>query len=201
VTSAAPALPGFDARFSARRREYRYLVSDDPAGPPPLRRHDVLAHPRPLAVARMTASSRPLLGLHDFAAFCRRRVAPTGETSTLRTLEELSWARDGDGLVRARVVADAFCHSMVRALVGCLLAVGDGRRPAGWPAEVLAARHRDPAVVVAPARGLVLVAVDYPAAEALADRAAQARAVRRPPPEPAGAEASDRHGRIPTGPG
>jgi tRNA pseudouridine38-40 synthase len=99
----------------------------------------------------------------------------------VRELQEFSWARDGDGLVRARVVADAFCHSMVRALVGCLLAVGDGRRDPDWPSAVLAGRRRDPAVTVAPAHGLTLLTVEYPDAGALAARAAQARAVRRLP--------------------
>lgn len=188
VTSARPAPPGFDARFSALRREYRYLLSDSSSGVAPLRRHEVVAHPRPLAVARMTEASRSLVGLHDFAAFCRRRTPTSGESSTVRTLEELSWARDTDGTVRARVVADAFCHSMVRALVGCLLAVGDGRRPAAWPAEVLAGRRRDPAATVAPAHGLTLVRVEYPPDGQLAARAATARAVRRPerPGHPAG---------------
>jgi tRNA pseudouridine38-40 synthase len=185
VTSVAAAPPGFDARFSALRREYRYLLSDAASGVPPLRRHETVGHPRPLAVARMTQASRPLVGLHDFAAFCRRRVSG-GESSTVRTLEELSWARDADGTVRARVVADAFCHSMVRALVGCLLAVGDGRRPVDWPAEVLAGRRRDPAVTVAPAHGLTLVRVEYPPDGQLAARAATARSVRRAP-DPTGA--------------
>jgi tRNA pseudouridine38-40 synthase len=183
VTWAGPAPPGFDARFSALRREYRYLLSDAPSGVTPLRRHEMVAHPRPLAVARMTQASRPLVGLQDFAAFCRRRTPASGESSTVRTLEELSWARDADGTVRARVVADAFCHSMVRALVGCLLAVGDGRRPMSWPAEVLAGRRRDPAVTVAPAHGLTLVRVSYPADELLAARAAASRAVRHIPGE------------------
>lgn len=182
VTSAGPAPAGFDARFSALRREYRYLLTDDPAGPPPLRRHDVVPHPRPLAVARMTTAASALRGLHDFAAFCRPRRSPAGEVSTVRDLQEFSWARDGDGLVRARVVADAFCHSMVRALVGCLVAVGDGRRDVDWPEAVLAARRRDPAVTVAPAHGLTLLAVAYPDEDELARRAAQSRAVRRLPP-------------------
>jgi tRNA pseudouridine38-40 synthase len=178
VRRVRPAPPGFDARFSALRREYRYLLCDDPSGVPPLRRHDVVPHIRPLAVARMTEASVTLLGLRDFAAFCRRREAPAGTASTVRTLEEFSWTRDTDGLVRARVVADAFCHSMVRALVGCLLPVGDGRRPADWPAQVLAGRRRDSGVTVAPARGLALVGVEYPPPEQLSVRAREARSVR-----------------------
>jgi tRNA pseudouridine38-40 synthase len=130
----------------------------------------------PLDVAAMDDAAGRLAGLHDFAAFCRRREGAT----TVRTLLEYGWTRDAAGLVEARVVADAFCHSMVRALVGALLPVGQGRRPVTWPAEVLAARRRDPGVAVVPPHGLVLEEVVYPDAEGLAERAAQARARRSP---------------------
>lgn len=165
---------GFDARFSAVGRCYTYRVCDHPAGVPPLRRHDVVPYPRPLDQAAMDDAARRLLGLHDFAAFCRRREGAT----TIRTLVEFAWTRDVEGLVVARVVADAFCHSMVRALVGTVLPVGEGRRDAGWPARVLAAGVRDSAVNVAPARGLVLSEVLYPPDDELALRAEQARTRR-----------------------
>jgi tRNA pseudouridine38-40 synthase len=171
------APPGFDARFAALSRRYAYLVCDDPAGVPPLRRHDVVAHRRPLDAAAMSEAAASLAGLHDFAAFCRRREGAT----TVRTLLEYRWDRDELGFLVARVVADAFCHSMVRALVGAVLPVGEGRRPVGWPAAVLAAGVRDPAVTVAPAHGLTLVEVTYPPDDALAARAAESRAVRRLP--------------------
>jgi tRNA pseudouridine38-40 synthase len=171
----APA--GFDARFSALRRRYAYRVCDHPAGVPPLRRRDVLQHRRLLEVDAMDAACLPLAGLHDFAAFCRRRAGAT----TVRTLLEYSWARDEQGFAVARVVADAFCHSMVRALVGAALAVGDGRRGPGWPVEVLARGARDGAVTVAPAHGLVLEQVVYPPDADLARRAREARAVRTLP--------------------
>ncbi|HEY6795998.1 MAG TPA: tRNA pseudouridine(38-40) synthase TruA [Kineosporiaceae bacterium] len=174
VRAAGPAPPGFDARFSALHRRYAYRICDDPAGVPPLRRHDVLRHGRPLDAARMDAAARALTGLHDFAAFCRRRQGAT----TVRTLLEYSWDRDAADLVVARVVADAFCHSMVRALVGAVLPVGEGRREVGWPAQVLARGVRDPAVTVAPPHGLVLEEVGYPDVAGLAERARQARAVR-----------------------
>jgi tRNA pseudouridine38-40 synthase len=177
VRRVAVAPPGFDARFSALRRRYAYRVCDDEAGVPPLRRHEVVGHRRRLDVDAMDAASRALVGLHDFAAFCRRREGAT----TVRTLLDYGWARDGAGFVVARVVADAFCHSMVRALVGAALAVGDGRRPVGWPADVLAGRVRDPGVGVAPAHGLVLEEVVYPDVAGLAARATQARAVRTLP--------------------
>jgi tRNA pseudouridine38-40 synthase len=175
VHGAAPAPPGFDARFAALSRRYAYRICDDPAGVPPLRRHDVVGHRRPLDAGRMTAAAAGLVGLRDFAAFCRRREGAT----TVRTLLEYAWDRDDQGFLVARVVADAFCHSMVRALVGAVLPVGEGRRPVTWPAEVQAAGVRDPAVAVAPAHGLTLEEVAYPPAGALAARVAEARAVRK----------------------
>ena len=176
VRTVAAAEAGFDARFSALWRRYAYRVADDPTLLDPLRRHHVLWWPRPLDVEAMAQASRALLGLRDFAAFCKRREGAT----TIRTLQELGWARDADGLAVATVQADAFCHHMVRSLVGCLLAVGEGRRPVGWPAEVLAAGARDPAVAVVPAHGLTLEEVGYPDAAALADQAERARARREP---------------------
>jgi tRNA pseudouridine38-40 synthase len=161
----APA--GFDARFSALSRRYAYRVSDQPFGVDPLRRHDVLAHRRPLDLDAMNAAARALLGEQDFAAFCRKREGAT----TVRTLLDLQWARAEDGLTVATVEADAFCHNMVRALVGAMLAVGDDRRPAAWPGLVLAGRVRDPGVHVVPAHGLTLEEVRYPADDELAARA------------------------------
>ena len=170
VTEVAPAPEGFDARFSALWRRYAYRVSDHPAGVDPLRRRDVVDHRRALDVAAMDEAARSLLGMHDFSAFCRPREGAT----TVRTLLEHGWAR-ADGLVVATVVADAFCHNMVRALVGAALAVGEGRRPPTWPAEVLAGRVRRPDVQVAPPHGLTLEEVRYPQADELAARAQAAR--------------------------
>ena len=172
AVSRAPA--GFDARFSALWRRYAYRVADRPALVDPLTRGHVLAWPRPLDVAAMQEASDPLLGLQDFAAFCKRREGAT----TIRTLQELSWARDDVGRAVATVPADAFCHHMVRSLVGCLLAVGDGRRLVGWAAEVLAAGVRDSAVAVVPAHGLTLEEVGYPAPAELAAQAERARSRR-----------------------
>ncbi|MGP8000278.1 MAG: tRNA pseudouridine(38-40) synthase TruA [Streptosporangiaceae bacterium] len=174
VSGISLAPPGFDARFSALCRRYSYRVCDDPAGPDPLRRRDTLAYRRPLDVAAMNEAAARLLGEHDFAAFCRRRAG----ASTIRELLELSWARAEPGVLASRVVADAFCHSMVRALTGALLKVGDGSRPPGWPAQVLGARARDPAVPVVPPHGLCLEEVRYPAAGQLAERARATRRVR-----------------------
>ena len=175
VAAVAPAPAGFDARFGALWRRYAYRLSDDPAGVDPLRRHEVVDHRRPLDVAAMDDAARGLVGEHDFAAFCRPREGAT----TVRTLVEHTWSRDG-GLVVARVVADAFCHTMVRALVGAALAVGEGRRPTSWPADVLAGRERRPDVQVAPPHGLTLEEVRYPGDADLAARADQARNRREP---------------------
>jgi tRNA pseudouridine38-40 synthase len=167
---------GFDARFSAVWRRYAYRICDEPARADPLSRRAVLTWPRRLDDAAMAAAAQQLVGERDFAAFCRRRVGAT----TIRTLHELSWVRD-DALVTARIVADAFCHNMVRALVGCLIAVGEGRRPIEWPAEILRRGVRDSSVQVLPPTGLTLEEVGYPPDAELAGRAAESRAVRRLP--------------------
>ncbi|MFC5815687.1 tRNA pseudouridine(38-40) synthase TruA [Nonomuraea harbinensis] len=170
--SVAPE--GFDARFSALSRRYAYRVSDAAGGCDPLRRHEVLWHNRPLDLDALNAAAARLLGEHDFAAFCKKREGAT----TIRELQRLDWAREPGGVLVATVVADAFCHSMVRALVGSLLAAGDGRRPVEWPGQVLAAGVRDTGVHVAPAHGLCLEEVRYPADAELADRASATRRVR-----------------------
>jgi tRNA pseudouridine38-40 synthase len=174
VRAIGPAPDGFDARFSALWRRYSYRVCDDPAAADPLRRHETLWHPRGLDLAAMNAAAGTLTGEHDFAAFCRRREGAT----TVRALRRLDWRRDDDGVAVACVVADAFCHNMVRALVGALLAVGEGSRPPSWPSAVLAAAVRDPAVRVVPPHGLCLEEVRYPALGQLAARAALTRQVR-----------------------
>ena len=157
VRRVSVAPDGFDARFSATWRRYAYRVNDDPSSVDPLRRREVLRWPRGLDESAMNAAAPHLLGEHDFAAFCKRREG----TSTVRHLQELVWSRS-DELLMCRVVANAFCHNMVRALVGCLIVVGEGKRPPGWPAEVLSAGVRDPRVPVLPPHGLTLEEVGYP---------------------------------------
>jgi tRNA pseudouridine38-40 synthase len=164
----------FDARFAALRRHYAYRIADGPWAEAPLRRRDTLIWHRPLDEQTMAAAAAPLLGEHDFAAFCRRRDGAT----TVRDLQRLAWLRDADGVLIAGVVADAFCHNMVRSLVGALIAVGDGRRPPTWPATILGMAQRSSEVTVAPAHGLTLVGVDYPPDAELAARAATTRARR-----------------------
>ena len=172
--AAGLAPDGFDARFSALWRRYSYRVCDDPAAADPVRRHETLWYFRHLDVPAMNEAAATCLGEHDFAAFCRRRPGAT----TVRALRRLDWSRDGDGILVATVVADAFCHSMVRSLVGALIAVGEGRRPPGWPADLLAAQARDPAVRVMAPHALCLEEVGYPPDGALAARAEQARRLR-----------------------
>jgi tRNA pseudouridine38-40 synthase len=166
VRRLVEAPDGFDARFSALWRRYAYRVADRPELVDPLHRGHVLAWPRPVDAAAMNAAAPALVGEHDFAAFCKQREGAT----TIRNLLDLVWSRDADGLLVAHVLADAFCHSMVRSLVGCLLAVGEGRRSVEWAAEVLAAERRDSAVAVAPAHGLTLEEVGYPPDAELAAR-------------------------------
>lgn len=171
VTAAAAAPPAFDARFAATSRRYRYVIGDDGWPADALRRREVVRLGGRLDVAAMDQAAGRLVGLADFAAFCKRRDGAT----TVRTLLSYGWSRQDDGLVVGSVVADAFCHSMVRALVGALVPVGLGREDLGWPREVLLAGVRDPRVKVMPAHGLSLEEVTYPPAGELAARADEAR--------------------------
>ena len=176
---AIPRAPeGFDARFSALWRRYAYRICDNPTHADPLRRRDTLWNPRPLDLPAMNEAAALLLGEHDFAAFCRKREGAT----TVRALRRLDWARDSQGVLVGCVVADAFCHNMVRALVGALLLVGEGSRPVTWPAMVLAAATRDPTVRVVPPHGLSLEEVRYPPPAELAARATLTRRIRVPDP-------------------
>lgn len=174
VRQITRAPEGFDARFSALRRHYAYRLSTAPYGVDPQQSRFVTPWPRPLDVAAMQTASGTLLGLHDFAAFCRHRPGAT----TIRELQRLEWVDDGD-LLTAYVSADAFCWSMVRSVVGALLAVGEGRREPGWCAELLAATQRSSDFAAAPARGLTLIGVDYPPDDQLAKRITVTRDLRK----------------------
>jgi tRNA pseudouridine38-40 synthase len=175
VRQASVAPAGFDARFAALWRRYTYRVSPAVGGVDPLLRSHVLWWGQPLDVVAMDEAARGLVGEHDFAAYCKQRP----NQSTVRHLHRFGWRRDPDGLIVADVQADAFCHHMVRALVGASLAVGEGRREPTWPARVLAGRVKDSAVSVVPAHGLTLEEVCYPPAADLAGRARETRR-RRP---------------------
>lgn len=169
------AAPGFDARFSALRRHYAYRLSLAPYGALPDRARYVTPWPRKLDVAAMNDAAQKLLGLNDFAAFCRHRAGAT----TIRELQRLEWIAEGDELT-GYVTADAFCWSMVRSLVGALLMVGESRRSVHWCAGLLGADSRSSDFAAAPARGLTLIGVDYPPDDELEARAAVTRDVRRP---------------------
>ena len=146
---------GFNARFSATAREYRYRIDTGP-WPDPFEARFVLHRPGGLAVARMRQAARPLLGEHDFASFCRRPQSG----GTVRRLERLSIASDGDR-VEITALANAFLHQMVRALAGTLVAVGDGRIEPTEVARILAAGDRARTPQMAPAHGLTLERVVY----------------------------------------
>jgi tRNA pseudouridine38-40 synthase len=167
------AAAGFDARFSALRRHYQYRLSTAPYGVEPQEARYVTAWPRPLDVEAMSVASRDLVGLHDFAAFCRHREGGT----TIRELQRLDWSREGDR-VTAYVSADAFCWSMVRSLVGALLAVGEHRREPRWCATLLTSSQRCSDFAAAPPHGLTLVGVDYPADDQLDARTTVTRDLR-----------------------
>jgi tRNA pseudouridine38-40 synthase len=173
-TSVAPV--GFDARFSAVWRRYAYRLSDDRTGYDPLQREHTTHVRGALDVDAMDAAARSLVGLHDFAAYCK----PRDEATTIRTLLEFDWQRGGDGALIAHIRADAFCHSMVRALVGACVAVGEGRLAVTDAVALRDAGIRTSAFKVLAARGLVLAEVGYPADELLALRAEQTRARRVP---------------------
>ncbi|HEU0257219.1 MAG TPA: tRNA pseudouridine synthase A [Microbacteriaceae bacterium] len=165
---------GFDARFSALWRRYLYRVADGAGAHDPLERHRTLWHPTRLDVSLMDRAARQLGGLHDFAAYCKPRPGST----TIRELQDFRWRRAPDGVLEARVRADAFCHGMVRALVGACIAVGCGRLEPHDPLGLRNAGRRTSAFAVAPAHGLTLVEVGYPDEDELAERARQTRALR-----------------------
>jgi tRNA pseudouridine38-40 synthase len=163
VRSIEWAAPGFDARFSATWRRYRYHVWNDPSPNPLLA--DVSWHvATPLDVAAMQAALPALLGEHDFSSFCRRAkvAAGTPEPSTVRILHDAAWEPVGDTpLLRFEVRASAFCHQMVRSIVGTTVDVGLGRLAADRMAAILDRHDRAAAGRVAPPTGLILWDVGY----------------------------------------
>ncbi len=174
VTGVRVAPEGFDARFSAESRRYVFRICDDPVGVDPIRRSDVVWNRRRLDVALLNTAAAELVGEHDFVAFCKRRDG----ASTVRSLRVFEWARIDGGLLEATLIADAFCHNMVRSIVGACVAVGEGRRPARWVGDVLAEVKRSSSVTVMPPHGLTLEEVAYPPDAELAERAAASRRFR-----------------------
>ena len=178
LSRAVTAPEGFDARFSALRRHYVYRVCTDPAGPRPLRVRDTAHWRRPVDLRKVQIAADALVGLNNFAAYCKAREGAT----TIRELQEFIWQDVSTPAepqtYEAHVVADAFCWSMVRSIVGACLTVGEGKRPTDFTSELLTYEQRSSQVPVAPAAGLNLVGVDYPADAELAARSLETRAVR-----------------------
>jgi tRNA pseudouridine38-40 synthase len=173
--SIAPA--GFDARFSASWRRYEYRIADNSSTRSPLERGHTVWYPATLEVGAMNAAAASLTGLHDWASYCKPRDGAT----TIRTLQEFEWTRDKDGVLIAHLRADAFCHSMVQALVGASVAVGAGKLQPGELVDLRDARARTSAFTVMPAKGLALMEVGYPEDAQLGARAEQTRARRDDP--------------------
>lgn len=174
VFAVAEAPPAFDARFSALTRSYVYRVTTHPAGALPTRARDTAVWPKPVDLQAVQACADALVGLNNFAAFCR----PKEHATTIRDVHSFAWSEVEPQLFEARITADAFCWNMVRALTATCLAVGEGRRAPEWPRELLRRDARAPEVPLAPARGLTLVEVAYPRDDALAARAEETRAMR-----------------------
>jgi len=179
VMGVSIAPPAFHARFSALRRHYTYKILDANKVISPLHRYDVASWYRPLALDQLNAASALLLGDHDFAAYCKYREGAT----TIRQLQRFEWIRDSEGFLIGDVVADAFCYSMVRNLVGAVVCVADGRFGPEWIAQTLANKVRVSDSLVFPSCGLTLRQVDYPSDSELLERAAKTVA-RRDPQEP-----------------
>jgi tRNA pseudouridine38-40 synthase len=170
--SLAP--PGFDARFSALWRRYSYRIADGPALWDPLGRYSTLWHKNPLDVSLLNDGASKLLGLQNFLSYCKPREGAT----TIRELQRFEFARAEDGVIVATVQADAFCHNMVRALIGSALYVGEGVEEPGWLHERLLAQKRDAKSVLAAPHPLVLEEVAYPSDDELLARAELTRARR-----------------------
>jgi tRNA pseudouridine38-40 synthase len=177
VARATVAPPDFDARFAPLWRRYEYRIADAAAQRNPLTRNHTVWYPAALDPDAMNEAARELLGLHDWAAYCRPRVGAT----TIRTLQEFSWVRGEQGVLTATLRADAFCHSMVRALVGAAVSVGERKLAGSRLVGIRDEATRTSEFKVMPAKGLTLVEVGYPLPAELAARVEQTRARREPP--------------------
>ncbi|MFT4186163.1 MAG: tRNA pseudouridine(38-40) synthase TruA [Micrococcaceae bacterium] len=174
IKAAEVVSEDFDARFAALWRRYSYTIEDKQFGWNPLNRNHVMHYRGQLDVSKMNIAAEMLLGKHDFIAFCKPRVGAT----TTRVLEEFFWERHGDELVTAHLKADAFCHHMVRSLVGATLMVGSGEREPKWLYERLKKQERNPEANIAPGHALVLEEIAYPDENQWAQRATLTRAKR-----------------------
>lgn len=162
----------FDARFAALSRSYEYLIYQGQRNP--LLRDRAHRSYLPLDVQAMNDASQSLIGLHDFSAFCKKREGAT----TIRTLMKFDWSETPQGLIKVDLEADAFCYSMVRGLIGAVLAIGEGKFDKAWLENYLAGKEREAHVFAAPALGLTLVDVKYPDPSEYAKRIAETLQVR-----------------------
>ncbi len=176
IHSVEPAPPGFDARFSASYRRYRYRIADGEASKNPLKQRYTHWIKHPLDITAMQLAAFELIGLHDYASFCRAKVGAT----TIRQVREITVRRNltDDNVIEVELQADAFCHNMVRSIVGGLVAAGEGKAGPSDIAATLARRTRVGSYKVSPARGLTLIEIGYPADDQLAEQAERARNMR-----------------------
>lgn len=177
VRDVREAPPGFDARFSAVARRYTYRIHDGACGHDPLTRNSTWWVKEELDVAAMQEAVAALPGLRDFLSFCKPRSGAT----TVREVRHVQVTRSEQGVIELQIEADAFCHNMVRSIVGATVRVGRGERPVEWMAQRVAQRERSSDMLLAPPQGLVLEQVLYPDDVALAARAEQTRARRESP--------------------
>lgn len=176
VNAVVAAPPGFDARYSPKFRRYEYRVSDALGNRDPRTRRFTYWIDDHLDIDTMNAAAESILGLHDWTTYCKPRLGAT----RVRELQIFRWRRDPDGTLVAEVQADAFCHNMVRNLVGMCIAVGRGRLEVADAVGLRDERKRTSAFTVIPSHGLTLVEVGYPADDEVGARAELARARREP---------------------
>ncbi len=174
VASVTVAPPGFDARFGAINRRYRYRLADNLAFKSPLETRFTLDVAGTLDIEAMTEAGQHLIGLHDFASFCKPREGST----TIRELQEITVTRTEGQVVEIEIQADAFCHNMVRSIVGALLAVGQGRATPAKVKELLEKANREGSYKVVSPHGLTLLRIGYPADDQLAAQAEKAQNLR-----------------------
>ena len=156
---AAP--DGFDARFDAASRTYRYTVLNQEV-PNPFLAATAWHYPRPLDIAAMNAAATAIVGEHDFSSFCRRqRNADGTEKTRVRVVKRAEWQAADQALLRFEIEASSFCHQMVRSITGTLVDIGAVRRPPEAMAAILAAKDRSGVGNLAPPHGLCLWSVSY----------------------------------------
>jgi tRNA pseudouridine38-40 synthase len=167
VTAFEEADPGFHARFSALSRRYRYSIADRSVTPNPMTSRYMLEILWNLEVAPMIEVAKEFMGLRDFRAFCKERDG----TTTIRELREISVKRRPNGVIDIEVEADAFCHNMVRSVVGALMSAGSGRTTAKEVRKALKGQRNEHAYKVQAPQGLTLIKISYPAKSKLGAQA------------------------------